>query len=247
MPMHGPYEHADGALEVKAFVLPDGRRRSFSVLVARGLDAGGVYVPERNGLAVVDLDNRVVVLDGHVPMPVGPRIPSPEQAGAMRSVMAMGWGEFSAFCGSHPRLRRGNVPDIADRVPAAPPRVPLEDAEAVSRLSRMPLAEVSPGVLAPCVPTGWDADGLDADTAVEALSALTGEDAELDVLDLDGSVVVAVTAVGDVATTFGAAHGYASWVRSGGSGIHALDRLAAEVALAVASGPHLDGPSAPRM
>jgi hypothetical protein len=112
----GPYLHAEGFRRTKTFNEHQGIPRSFTVLIAGAFDAG-IIGPEFNGIAVLDDDNRSVVLDQHVIERSGYDGPSPRQIAEFERIMTMDWAKFTKFVREHPRYRKGSVPDAFEKIP----------------------------------------------------------------------------------------------------------------------------------
>lgn len=108
---HGQYLHHEGWKGQKRFSADGTSTRTFTVLVASAYDAG-IIGPEHNGITVIDEDNQSIVLDQHFRESTGYFGPSPRQQSEYKRVMQMGWTEFSEFCRSNRRFRRGSAPDI---------------------------------------------------------------------------------------------------------------------------------------
>lgn len=79
--------------------------RTFRVILYGAYNAMGLIGTEKNGIAVLDEDNKQVVLDGHCPQETGAYGPSDSQMVEWRRICRMGDGEFVEFCNSHPMLR----------------------------------------------------------------------------------------------------------------------------------------------
>lgn len=110
----GPYYHAADAKWEKEF--PGGRK--FIVLVAGAYDAG-IVGPEHNGIAILDEDNEIVVLDRHLEISSGYFGPSAAQLKEAERIMKMGWREFTEFCRQNPRFRGEQAfPDVHQSFPS---------------------------------------------------------------------------------------------------------------------------------
>jgi hypothetical protein len=82
-----------------------GKTRTFIVGIANAYNAFGLIGSEHNGIAVLDEDNRCVVLDQHERNNSGWCEPPANQRNALRSICSMSWSAFKAFCEGHPRFR----------------------------------------------------------------------------------------------------------------------------------------------
>lgn len=116
----GRYFHAVDAKGIKSF-----GSRSFAVVIASAYDAG-VVGSENNGIAILDEDNRTVVLDRHAPIGSGYHGPSQGQRAEFARIMAMDWKAFTDFVRSHPNYR-GSLVDIDMSQPD--PVIEIEDRE----------------------------------------------------------------------------------------------------------------------
>lgn len=79
--------------------------RTFRVLLYGAYNAFGLIGPEQNGIAVLDENRMLVVLDGHCPQENGYYGPSEEQVNEFRRICEMDAEEFVQFCNSHPASR----------------------------------------------------------------------------------------------------------------------------------------------
>jgi hypothetical protein len=113
----GPYLHAEG---MRADLTFEGGR-SFTVVMAGAYDANGLVGPEHNGLAVIDVDNDAVVLEGHMREGSGYFGPSTRQKAEFERVASIAdWKEFTSYLRGNPRYRRNSVPDLDQDNPDAP-------------------------------------------------------------------------------------------------------------------------------
>lgn len=79
--------------------------RNFRAVLYGAYNAGGLIGTENNGIAILDEDRMLVVLDLHCPQETGSFGPSDDQMVEWRRVCKMEAAEFLEFCNSHPRLR----------------------------------------------------------------------------------------------------------------------------------------------
>lgn len=79
--------------------------RKFRVVLYGAYDAFGLIGPEKNGIAVLDEDKMVVVLDGHCPQDNGYYGPSEKQVVEFDRICSLSREEFVKFCNEHPETR----------------------------------------------------------------------------------------------------------------------------------------------
>jgi hypothetical protein len=102
----GQYHYFDGFMKEKVF-----GDRIFKVVIAAAYNAG-IIGPEHNGIAVLDDNNKAVLLDQHVKIGSGYFGPSEEQKAEFARIVAMDWNEFADFVRSNRRYRKGVADDI---------------------------------------------------------------------------------------------------------------------------------------
>lgn len=79
--------------------------RTFRVVLYGAYNAFGLIGPEKNGIAVLDEDRMLVVLDGHCPQETGSFGPSDDQTTEFQRICGMDAEEFVQFCNEHPMSR----------------------------------------------------------------------------------------------------------------------------------------------
>ena len=82
---------------------PNGR--VFRLLLYGAIRANGMYGTEYNGIAVLDVDNDVVVCDGIAAGDTGYHGPRKSQTEAFDRLVAMEWDEFREFVNEHEESR----------------------------------------------------------------------------------------------------------------------------------------------
>jgi hypothetical protein len=80
--------------------------RTFVLVLYGAYNAMGLIGSECNGIAVLDKDNRLVVLDEHCKIDTGYFGPSESQVREFDRIKAMDADSFLIFCNAHPRLRK---------------------------------------------------------------------------------------------------------------------------------------------
>jgi hypothetical protein len=90
--------------EVVGWDTPSGER-NFRIILYGALDAYGLIGPEMNGIAILDEDNKSVVLDGECPQASGYYGPSREQLDRWGEIVDFDWLEFKNFVNKHPKSR----------------------------------------------------------------------------------------------------------------------------------------------
>ena len=92
-----------GVSRQDVITFPNGR--SFKIVLYAAYVAHGLYGPENNGIAILDEDNRQVVLDQHVRIGSGYYGPSPTQLSEFQRIKDMPWEQFEHFMVSNERYR----------------------------------------------------------------------------------------------------------------------------------------------
>lgn len=82
-----------------------GEKRKFSVVVSAAYNAYGLIGPERNGVAVLDEDNKTVLLDRHACQLSGYYGPSLRQIEEWKRVCEMSAESFVRFCDENKERR----------------------------------------------------------------------------------------------------------------------------------------------
>ncbi len=102
-PRLGPYM---GVTRDKTIKFRVGRKsRAFRVIVYGAYDAFGLIGSEKNGIAVLDEDNRSVLCDEIALESSGYFGPSNRQLESFDSIVAMPWAEFRDLINASPRAR----------------------------------------------------------------------------------------------------------------------------------------------
>lgn len=109
----GNFYYATGAKLTKEF--PGGRH--FSVIVAGAYNVGGGIVPERNGVVILDENNRQVVLSSHKQVDSGYHGPAASQMAEAKRIVNLPWAEFTDFIRNHPNYNEASMPDLHHSVP----------------------------------------------------------------------------------------------------------------------------------
>lgn len=104
----GPYEGVarDEQRGPKINTGIDGQAQRYRVILYCAYNAMGLIGTEHNGIAVLDNQNRSVVLDNEAQCASGYFGPSKAQFRRFDKLMEMTDAEFEEFCDSHPRSRR---------------------------------------------------------------------------------------------------------------------------------------------
>jgi len=92
-----------GVSRQEVITYPNGR--SFRIVLYAAYCAFGLYGPENNGIAVLDEDQRQVLLDQHSRIGSGYYGPSPTQLSEFQRIKDMPWEQFEQFVVSHERYR----------------------------------------------------------------------------------------------------------------------------------------------
>lgn len=111
----GPYLHRPQDCAHLRFESAGETPRSFTVIISEGLVKNGETI-KRNGLAILDNDNRCVVIDREYSQIDPSRGPSRQQSMALELMKDLGWREFAAYCGSRKTYRK-NVSDLRNEIP----------------------------------------------------------------------------------------------------------------------------------
>lgn len=90
--------------ETLRFVTPQGER-CFRVILYGAYNARGLIGPEFNGIAVLDEDQKAVVVDNIAKQDSGYFGPSPDQRAEFARLCAMKWPALRAFVNAQERLR----------------------------------------------------------------------------------------------------------------------------------------------
>jgi hypothetical protein len=80
-------------------------KRNFVIFIYGATNVYGLIGPEDNGIAILDEDNKRVILDGHCRENTGYFGPSQKQINEFNRIMGMTWGEFKDFVNSNNRSR----------------------------------------------------------------------------------------------------------------------------------------------
>lgn len=107
----GPYLYKGDWKAQKRFSADGTSTRTFTVVIAAAYDAG-IIGPEHNGIAVLDEDATSVLLDQHLCESTGYFGPSERQKAEFMRIKAMDWAQFSEFCRTNKRFRKGVASDI---------------------------------------------------------------------------------------------------------------------------------------
>lgn len=107
----GPYLYKGDWKAQKRFSADGTSTRTFTVVIAAAFDAG-IIGPEHNGIAVLDDDLLEMLLDQHLCESSGYFGPSERQKAEFKRILKMDWTEFSEFCRTNKRFRRGVASDI---------------------------------------------------------------------------------------------------------------------------------------
>jgi hypothetical protein len=86
------------------FATDDGTR-TMRIVIYGAFDAYGLVGPEKNGIAIFDVDNRTVVCDEIGIETSGYFGASKAQIALWQRLIAMEWDEFQAFVNAQPRTR----------------------------------------------------------------------------------------------------------------------------------------------
>jgi len=86
-------------------VTRDEIRGQYRIIVYGALNAYGLIGPEINGIAVLDEDERVVLLDRHAQQDTGYFGPSREQVKEFERLVNLPYEELTEFVESHPNYR----------------------------------------------------------------------------------------------------------------------------------------------
>jgi hypothetical protein len=79
--------------------------RTFRVLTYQAYNAFGLIGPEKNGIAILNDDDRDVVMDEHFRQSSGYFGVGAKVVAEAKRICAMGWEEFQALCNNSPRSR----------------------------------------------------------------------------------------------------------------------------------------------
>lgn len=102
-PSVGPYT---GVTRDKVIKFKNGRKsRAFRVLIYGAYNAYGLIGSEKNGIAVLDEDNRSVLCDEIARESSGYFGPSDRQLESFASITSMPWSEFRELINAHDRAR----------------------------------------------------------------------------------------------------------------------------------------------
>ncbi|MGY3582373.1 hypothetical protein ACVIGB_000703 [Bradyrhizobium sp. USDA 4341] len=110
----GPYLYKEGWKAQKRFSADGTSTRTFTVVVSSAYDAG-IIGTEYNGIAILDEDKTSVLLDQHLIASSGYSVPTRQQKAEYHRILGMNWAEFSEFCRTNKRFRKGVAPDIEAR------------------------------------------------------------------------------------------------------------------------------------
>lgn len=109
----GTFLHRPEDIRRISFALPDGDKRSFTLLVAVAQVQGATHV-DRNGICIIDNDSRAIICEGFMVGKGRGGNASPEQIVILDRLTAMGWEEFSEFCRTCPSYRGNLSEDCRD-------------------------------------------------------------------------------------------------------------------------------------
>jgi hypothetical protein len=107
----GPYLYQDGWKAQKRFSSDGTSTRTFTVVISSAYDAG-IIGPEHNGIAILDEDKTSVLLDQHIIEASGYAVPTRRQKAEFHRILGMNWEQFSEFCRTNKRFRKGVAADI---------------------------------------------------------------------------------------------------------------------------------------
>ena len=116
MQQTGPYLHDVNHKVFLQFESKGDTPRSFTLLIASGVMKKGAIVP-KNGITILDNDNRTVVCDYVYPQLSTVKGPSRDQRNAFSFLQGLGWREFSYFCRTRDTYRK-NTSDISKNTDA---------------------------------------------------------------------------------------------------------------------------------
>ena len=86
-------------------VLKYGKHGQFMVVVYGAYCADGLFGPEQNGIAILDVNLYSVLLDRHEEQTTGYFGPNQQQVDEWDRIVAMEWEDFQDFVNSHPMHR----------------------------------------------------------------------------------------------------------------------------------------------
>jgi hypothetical protein len=88
--------------------------RSFRIALYGAFHAG-IIGPEFNGIVILDVDNRLVVLDQHKRESTGYFGPTVDQWAEFDRIMGLNWADFLRFIDGHPRSRASVLWIVKDK------------------------------------------------------------------------------------------------------------------------------------